>query len=355
MPDVREAFEAVTAPPEPGARERQDRRQRRAARKRQLGALAVVATMLIGIILFALGASRSDRGAPQIVDDPTVDTAPAAREDDTYLLAISDGTLTPFRSPLDGWSYRFSPDGSQVVFTALDAGGEQQIYRIGADGAGMTELTGSGFSSEWAVDVDEPAWSPDGEWLVISGTDVHSGRRSLYFLSPQRLSQTRDHAPPRSGIGYIQQASEPIWSPDGRDIAFTAKEGDGPTIQIVRASRYFGGKSITTAGPPRDLLARASSFSWSPDGIRVVFVASDTRLVSIANADGTDVRAIADAPGANPSWSPDGATIAYDDLSSGRIAIYEMVTGETSYLDVDACTQGWAGGSTILVTTECDR
>lgn len=71
MPDVREAFEAVTAPPEPGARERQDRRQRRAARKRQLGALAVVATMLIGIILFALDASRSDRGAPQIVDEPT--------------------------------------------------------------------------------------------------------------------------------------------------------------------------------------------------------------------------------------------------------------------------------------------
>lgn len=157
-----------------------------------------------------------------------VDTAPAALEDDTYLLAISDGTLTPFRSPLDGWSYRFSPDGSQVAFTALDASGEQQIYRMEADGAGMTELTGSGFTSEWAVDVDEPAWSPDGEWLVISGTDVHSGRRSLYFLSPRRHPQTRDHAPPRSGIGYIQQASEPIWSPDGRDIAFTATGDDGP-------------------------------------------------------------------------------------------------------------------------------
>ena len=107
MPDVREAFEAVTAPPEPGAREREHRRQRRAVRKHQVGVLAVTAAIVIGIVVVALDHPHRDDGAPTFVDEPTVD-APPLREDDTYLLTIGDGTLTPLPSPVDGWSYRFS-------------------------------------------------------------------------------------------------------------------------------------------------------------------------------------------------------------------------------------------------------
>jgi len=348
MPDVREAFEAVTASPEPGARERQHRRQRRAVRTRQVGALALSAAIVIvvGIVIVMLARPHGDDGAP--AHEPTVN-APAPREDDTYLLTIADGTLTLLPSPVDGWSYRFSRDGSQVALTALDASGDQQVYRMRADGTGLRELTGSGFSGEWAVDGDEPAWSPDGHWLVISGTDAHEGRRELYFLSVRALP-TGGHAPPRSGFGVIDTASQPIWSPDGRHVAFTAR---GHNIQIVRTHRYFGGKSMTN-DLPESFLAGASSLSWSNDGTQIVFVASDTGLVSIANADATGVRAIADVPGANPSWSPDGASIAYDDLSSGRIAIYDVTSGGTRYLDVDACMQGWMDAATLLVSTECE-
>jgi Tol biopolymer transport system component len=346
MPEVREVFEAVTAPPEPGARERQHRRQRRAVRTHQLGALVVTAAIVIGIVLVALFSGHD--GASRLGDDPTV-PAPATSEDDTYLLAIGDGALTPLPAPLDGSSYRFALDGSAVAFAAVDADGQQLIYRMDPDGTGVTTLTDRAFLGEWAVGPDEPSWSPDGKWLVVSGTDVNSGRRDLYFVS------SNGYAPPRSGIGWgsISQPSEPAWSPNDRAIAFTSMGNDGPEIRVVRPDRYGGG-SITTIGHPKTLLERASSPSWSQDGTRIAFVATDTQLVSIANADGTNVRAITDGPSANPAWSPDGASIAYDDLSSGRIAIYDVATQQISYLDAAACTQGWADAATLLVSTECD-
>jgi Tol biopolymer transport system component len=345
MPDVREVFEAATAPPEPGARERQHRRQRRAVRTHQLGAIAITAAILIGLVIMGLAL---DRSAPRPGHGPTVDV-PAPSEDDTYLLPIGDGASTLLPSPLDGSSYRFSPDGSSVAFMAVDASGQHRIYRMEPDGTGITTLTDGAFLGEWAVEPDEPSWSPDGKWLVISGTDVGTGRRSLYFVSSD------GYAPPRSGFGWpMSQPSETAWSPNDRAIAFTTMGADGAEIRIVRPDRYYGGRSITTHGRPTILLERASSPTWSQDGSRIAFVATDTHLVSIAQADGTNVRAITDSQGANPAWSPDGATIAYDDLSSGRIALYDVATQEVSYLDAGACTREWADAATLLVTTECD-
>jgi Tol biopolymer transport system component len=350
MPDVREAFEAVSAPPEPGARERQQKRQRRAARNRQLGAFAVAAAIAIGIVVLTLDGSDGQGGSPRIADEPSVD-APAVDQGGAYLLQIGDGTMTPFRAPADGRSYRFSPDGSKVAFTALDEDGIQTIYVMNADGTAKVAMTDAAFLEEWGTDVDEPAWSPDGEWLLISGTE-DAGYRSLYFLSVRPHFQTGTHAPPRSGTA-LRDASEPAWSPDGDEFTFTAE--DGSLIEIASASPYAGGRSMTTSGFGHTFLTGAASLSWSPDGAAVVFVATDTGRVSVAGADGSDVHAITDAPGANPAWSPDGMSIAYDDVSSGRIAIYDTATGSTRHLDVNACLETWADDSTLLVITGCER
>jgi Tol biopolymer transport system component len=344
MPDVREVFEAATAPPEPGARERQHRRQTRAVRNHRIGAMAVTAAIVTVIGVVALALSSGQHAGPRVGDSPTAH-ATTPTEDDTYLLPVGDGVPTLLPSPLDGTSYRFSPDGSHVAFTALDTSGRQHVYAMDPGGTGIYVVTDMDFLDEWALEPDEPSWSPDGEWLVVSGRDLYTGRLGLYFVS------AGGHPPPRSGFA---RGSEPAWSPDGRAIAFTSMEDSEPKIRIVRPRAYARGASMTISGRPKTILARASSPSWSQDGTRIAFVATDSQLVSIADADGTNVRAITDGPSAHPAWSPDGASIAYDDLSSGRIAIYDVATQETSYLDAAACTQGWADAATLLVTTECD-
>jgi Tol biopolymer transport system component len=48
-------------------------------------------------------------------------------------------TLLPARSQVSGLAW--SPDGSRFAFTATDANGVGEIYTIGTDGTGLTQVT----------------------------------------------------------------------------------------------------------------------------------------------------------------------------------------------------------------------
>ena len=54
----------------------------------------------------------------------------------------------------------WSPDGMEIVFVS-NRNGKSSIYRMAADGTGVTKLT-SGYDEDW-----EPAWSPDGESICF--------------------------------------------------------------------------------------------------------------------------------------------------------------------------------------------
>jgi Tol biopolymer transport system component len=330
--------------PSPDAYRRVLERRDRRARNRRLGAFAVVAAIAIAGVVFAVTELRS---APSIPIDPV----PPTPRQEVFLFGVDDGTTTPFPSPLDGWSYRFSPDGTQVAFTALDADGEQMVYVMDRDGTDLEVLTDGNFHIWVGTDTDEPAWSPDGGWLAVSGNSRHDDHGNLLFVSVPIHPQTRDHSTPRSGFGTpTAVVSEPSWSPDGKFVAFTLTGEEGPRIATLRTVRYFGGRSITVSGTPQTLVEGATAFSWSSDGTRSVFVSADTGRVMVADARGGDARAIDDGSGANPSWSPDGSRIAYDDLPSGRVAIYDVASGSTRILDVDGCFQDWSDDATVLVT-----
>ena len=100
---------------------------------------------------------------------------------------------------------------------------------------------------------------------------------------------------PRRLTAWSLEASEPDWSPDGSQIAFsTSDEALGSAEIYVIAPDGSGLRPLT------DEPGAAGAFrpSWSPDGERLVFtrvVVGDPNLdlFSIA-ADGTDVRQLTD-------------------------------------------------------------
>jgi Tol biopolymer transport system component len=105
----------------------------------------------------------------------------------------------------------------------------------------------------------------------------------------------------------------PVWSPDGRRIAFLNKRDGGKEIYVVSAD-----------GRGQRRLARDATFfatpGWSPDGRTLAFegVRDGTTGVYSVNADGSGQRRLARNGGA-PAWSPDGQKIAF--FSASKIYV----------------------------------
>jgi hypothetical protein len=123
------------------------------------------------------------------------------------------------------------------------------------------------------------------------------------------------------------QGCLPVWSPDGRRIAFVAPTPDDPQLawcagggEIFVVDADGTGLTRITYAPGPDRLD-----GWSPDGRYLLWQhideASDTLWQTlVGNADGSDAHAITGPghplPGGDHAhWSPDGSRIALDWLT----------------------------------------
>lgn len=111
-------------------------------------------------------------------------------------------------------------------------------------------------------------------------------------------------------------------SPDGRRVAF---EVVGGSLHVMN----MDGTGLVDLGP-------GHRPSWSPDGAFVAFMVTEDDGENITAADLVIARAsdgqrmpltrTLNALEMNPAWSPDGATIAYDDLESGRVFLLPIAS-----------------------------
>jgi TolB protein len=100
----------------------------------------------------------------------------------------------------------------------------------------------------------------------------------------------------------------PVWSPDGRRLAFVTYENGGPQHVYLTNADGSGKTRLTDRSP--------SAFpAWSPDSQRIAFTSAleGSLQISVVNADGTGQRQLTTVPGehVSPAWSPDSQRIAF--------------------------------------------
>lgn len=240
----------------------------------------------------------------------------AAGADGTGAHAIVDG-------PKWTWIPRFTPDGSQVVYTQEAPGGP--FVEAGPLGPGV----GAGPQGPLTIPL------PNADlWIADADGDGE----------PLRL--TDDGGDDRA----------PVPSPDGTQIVFDSTR-DGNT-EIYVAAADGANPTRLTHDPGEDWGA-----SWSPDGTRIAFNSSRTGdfEIFVMDADGGNVRQLTAGQGhsVTPTWSPDGERIAFTLRNGdGFGQIWSMATDGSDRRDLSrnpstddqVWTGGWGPDGRVLFT-----
>lgn len=140
---------------------------------------------------------------------------------------------------------------------------------------------------------------------------------------------------------------QPVWSPDGKSIAWFSDAGDGYQLLVAPQDGL---------GEPRRISIGESKFAWgatwSPDGKSIAFVDDDAR-VRVVDVEGGDVRTadaagtLLDRGGMGVTWSPDSRWLAYAKSFPNnfrRVVVWSAESGEVTPLTdamADARSPAW--------------
>lgn len=280
--------------------------------------------------------------------------------------------------PSQHYGLCWTPDSSRVIFSS-EEGGPTSLWSVHVSGGGLRSVTrGPGVCSTPTISADgtrlvfsfshrrwilrladrasaptrhiaempglrDAALSADGRRIALAlGTAAQSPAVSI-------LDTTTGERQTISGMG----ASDVAWMADGGSVVVAAPSPDG-RLQWVWRLPIGGGLPATVLAGERSMRRPRPS----PDGssLAVVADAEGSMELFVRNLEHGTERVIACSPEIeSPSWSPDGAWLAWsggrrpEDTESGGIWICEVDGGQPQRLTRDGAWPVWQpGGDTLL-------
>jgi dipeptidyl aminopeptidase/acylaminoacyl peptidase len=215
-----------------------------------------------------------------------------------------------------------SPDGMKIVYCSSRDNIYSQIYTMNVDGSNQKRITNISTG-----DACGPVWSRDGKKIAFYAFALTNPSRNpeIWVMDPDGSNQKR----------LTDHGLDPSWSPDGRQIAFGSKR-DG-VFQIYAMNSDGSNVRRLTKHNAED-----SNPAWAPDGGAIAYISAtgdDRRGLFLMGADGAGQHGIAHSKHQDfcfPSWSPDGRTVVFSALN--RLGSQGIIQGE----EKPRCEQ-WSG------------
>ena len=292
-------------------------------------------------------------------------------------------------------SPRWSPDGKYLAFLSSRQGAKKSqlwlMNRAGGEAYKLTDIKGG---------VSDYAWSPDSKRFVLvvqdpdpsDPSDPDAEKKEGEPKTPKPIVIDRYHF--KADVsGYLRgerthlqlfdiaakkaepltpgafNEESPAWSPDGTQIAFIRRHGEGdvdkaPNHDLFVVEARAGGKERRLTTTTAD---EGGRLSWSPDGRSIAYLlgdelkysAYDQNRLAVIPAAGGQSRTLTDAldrPVRSPLWTADGSIlvtivddraehIAKVNSTDGRVE--RLITGQRV---VNGFTGG-ADGLAVIAST----
>ena len=254
---------------------------------------------------------------------------------DLYAVDPASGeTKRIFGTDLGEGGVRYDAARGRLVHQRFEEDPEQVVLATGAD-ALFVDPNGD----------TPPSWSPKGGRIVYVAS--RGGQEDLYLADAD-------------GTHEVQLTNDaevdryPVWSPDGRHVAFARKAETGWDVFKMSPDPSATPVRLTQLGE------YVGHLDWSPDGSQIAFdrLYDGQTEIAVLDLESGEIRRLTERAGNDmvPAWSPDGAQIAFAGEPEGS-GNWDLWTVDVSTLEISRLTteEGYDGRPVYVPASVLER
>ena len=254
---------------------------------------------------------------------------------EVYFLSERDYTSNIWKYNLETKAYTQVTFHTRFDVKSLDASEDMIVYEQGGYLHSLNPVTNDGQQLEINVKGDLN-WAR-GRWENVSANQLQNaslsptGQRALFEYRGEIFTVPKENGSWRNISKSSFADRDPVWSPDGNEIAWFSDMGG--EYHLVISDQFGTTRKRTYPLPNPTFYFRPA---WSPDGKHISYTDTDFNIWVLNLESGKVVKADTERyahpnRSMNPVWSPDSKWIAYVKLSDAQfkvVKVYNIESGK---------------------------